>query len=282
MASPPFAWARATATLLLVASTLSDLSTAGLLILIVSLVVAFGFEFVNGFHDTSNAVATVIYTHSLKPVQAVVWSGLWNFLGVMYATTTGLAVAFSIVHFPAGQPAHRLRMCGPPAGPDETSPESPARALRAAARPEAASLVDPLPARLHLYRRELRPRLERRAEGHRSHHADAHRRSPRGLRREPALPRAGDHRDRLVTRRPAGLLRQGGRASGSKRKRSGRGAGYPVRHDQADGARTELRVGWGLADDGARRADALRHPAPARRGARRSRRQAQPGRSPSG
>jgi PiT family inorganic phosphate transporter len=80
------------------ASTLSDLSTVGLLILVVSLVVAFGFEFVNGFHDTSNAVATVIYTHSLKPVQAVIWSGLWNFMGVMYATTTGLAVAFSIVH----------------------------------------------------------------------------------------------------------------------------------------------------------------------------------------
>jgi len=80
------------------ASTLSDLSFVGLLILGISLAVAFGFEFVNGFHDTSNAVATVIYTHSLKPVQAVVWSGLWNFLGVMYATTTGLAVAFSIVH----------------------------------------------------------------------------------------------------------------------------------------------------------------------------------------
>ena len=80
------------------ASTLSDLSFVGLLILGISLAVAFGFEFVNGFHDTSNAVATVIYTHSLKPVQAVVWSGLWNFCGVMYATTTGLAVAFSIVH----------------------------------------------------------------------------------------------------------------------------------------------------------------------------------------
>jgi inorganic phosphate transporter, PiT family len=80
------------------ASTLSDLSVVGLLILGISLAVAFGFEFVNGFHDTSNAVATVIYTHSLKPVQAVVWSGMWNFLGVMYATTTGLAVAFSIVH----------------------------------------------------------------------------------------------------------------------------------------------------------------------------------------
>jgi inorganic phosphate transporter, PiT family len=80
------------------ASSLSDLSLVGLLILGISLAVAFGFEFVNGFHDTSNAVATVIYTHSLKPVQAVMWSGLWNFLGVMYATTTGLAVAFSIVH----------------------------------------------------------------------------------------------------------------------------------------------------------------------------------------
>jgi len=80
------------------ASSLSDLTFVGLLILVISLAVAFGFEFVNGFHDTSNAVATVIYTHSLKPAQAVVWSGLWNFLGVMYATTTGLAVAFSIVH----------------------------------------------------------------------------------------------------------------------------------------------------------------------------------------
>jgi inorganic phosphate transporter, PiT family len=40
------------------------------------------FEFVNGFHDTANAVATVIYTHSLEPHVAVVWSGFWNFLGV--------------------------------------------------------------------------------------------------------------------------------------------------------------------------------------------------------
>jgi PiT family inorganic phosphate transporter len=42
---------------------------------------ACAFEFVNGFHDTANAVATVIYTHSLKPTQAVVWSGFMNFLG---------------------------------------------------------------------------------------------------------------------------------------------------------------------------------------------------------
>ena len=55
---------------------------------------ALGFEFVNGFHDTANAVATVIYTHSLEPHVAVVWSGFWNFLGVM--VSSGL-VAFSII-----------------------------------------------------------------------------------------------------------------------------------------------------------------------------------------
>ncbi len=59
-----------------------------------ALLVALGFEFVNGFHDTANAVATVIYTHSLDPNIAVVWSGMWNFLGVV--TSTG-AVAFGIV-----------------------------------------------------------------------------------------------------------------------------------------------------------------------------------------
>jgi inorganic phosphate transporter, PiT family len=60
----------------------------------VALLIALGFEFVNGFHDTANAVATVIYTHSLEPHVAVVWSGLWNFIGVI--TSSG-AVAFSIV-----------------------------------------------------------------------------------------------------------------------------------------------------------------------------------------
>jgi PiT family inorganic phosphate transporter len=44
-----------------------------------ALLVALGFEFVNGFHDTANAVATVIYTHSMEPHIAVVWSGFWNF-----------------------------------------------------------------------------------------------------------------------------------------------------------------------------------------------------------
>ena len=49
----------------------------------VALLTALGFEFVNGFHDTANAVATVIYTHSLEPHVAVVWSGVWNFIGVL-------------------------------------------------------------------------------------------------------------------------------------------------------------------------------------------------------
>jgi inorganic phosphate transporter, PiT family len=59
-----------------------------------ALLIALGFEFVNGFHDTANAVATVIYTNSLHPVVAVVWSGFWNFVGVI--TSTG-AVAFAII-----------------------------------------------------------------------------------------------------------------------------------------------------------------------------------------
>ena len=60
----------------------------------VALLTALAFEFVNGFHDTANAVATVIYTHSLEPHVAVVWSGMWNFLGVLASTG---AVAFGIV-----------------------------------------------------------------------------------------------------------------------------------------------------------------------------------------
>jgi inorganic phosphate transporter, PiT family len=59
-----------------------------------ALLIALGFEFVNGFHDTANAVATVIYTHSLPPLFAVVWSGTFNFLGVMVSTG---AVAYGIV-----------------------------------------------------------------------------------------------------------------------------------------------------------------------------------------
>jgi len=79
---------------------LTDLSTVHsgsilpYVLLGIALLVALGFEFVNGFHDTANAVATVIYTHSLEPHIAVVWSGFWNFLGVLLSS--GL-VAFGIV-----------------------------------------------------------------------------------------------------------------------------------------------------------------------------------------
>src|SRR6476661_3798871 len=64
------------------------------LLLGVALFIALGFEFVNGFHDTANAVATVIYTHSLPAHLAVVWSGLFNFFGVL--TSSG-AVAYGII-----------------------------------------------------------------------------------------------------------------------------------------------------------------------------------------
>ncbi|HTV97974.1 MAG TPA: inorganic phosphate transporter [Steroidobacteraceae bacterium] len=60
----------------------------------IALFIALGFEFVNGFHDTANAVATVIYTHSMQPNLAVVWSGFFNFLGVVFSSG---AVAFGII-----------------------------------------------------------------------------------------------------------------------------------------------------------------------------------------
>lgn len=64
------------------------------ILLFVALLIALGFEFVNGFHDTANAVATVIYTHSLPAEFAVMWSGVFNFLGVMFSSG---AVAFGII-----------------------------------------------------------------------------------------------------------------------------------------------------------------------------------------
>jgi PiT family inorganic phosphate transporter len=70
------------------------LAIGAFVLLGIALLIALGFEFVNGFHDTANAVATVIYTHSLPPLVAVIWSGTFNFLGVL--TSSG-AVAFTIV-----------------------------------------------------------------------------------------------------------------------------------------------------------------------------------------
>jgi phosphate/sulfate permease len=70
--------------------------TTGLAIfLIICILLACFFEFINGFHDTANAVATVIYTNSMKPTVAVVYSGVLNFIGVMLG---GIAVAMGIVN----------------------------------------------------------------------------------------------------------------------------------------------------------------------------------------
>jgi PiT family inorganic phosphate transporter len=72
-----------------------ELSTTHLIFFILAIIGVCCFEFVNGFHDTANAVATVIYTRSLKPLHAVIWSGAWNFLGVWLG---GVAVAISIIN----------------------------------------------------------------------------------------------------------------------------------------------------------------------------------------
>src|SRR5450432_3006740 len=91
------------AALLFVAySIYSDLDATGtrvtsflpFILLFVALLIALGFEFVNGFHDTANAVATVIYTRSLPAHVAVVWSGVFNLIGVLLSSG---AVAFGIV-----------------------------------------------------------------------------------------------------------------------------------------------------------------------------------------
>ncbi len=74
---------------------MGDLPALTWMLLAFFLALALGFEFVNGFHDTANAVATVIYTKALDARAAVVWSGVCNFIGVQLG---GTAVAFSIVH----------------------------------------------------------------------------------------------------------------------------------------------------------------------------------------
>src|SRR6202789_738914 len=71
-----------------------NLSSGLLALFFLCLLAVVGFEFVNGFHDTANAVATVIYTKALKPMVAVPWSGFWNFMGVF---TGGVAVAMGIL-----------------------------------------------------------------------------------------------------------------------------------------------------------------------------------------
>ncbi len=71
-----------------------ELAIGAFAFLVLALVIALGFEFVNGFHDTANAVATVIYTNAMPANFAVIWSGFFNFLGVMVSSG---AVAYSII-----------------------------------------------------------------------------------------------------------------------------------------------------------------------------------------
>jgi len=97
-----FAGVVASATLFVAYSIYSDIDATGekiseylpFILLFVALLIALGFEFVNGFHDTANAVATVIYTHSLPATFAVVWSGMFNLAGVLFSSG---AVAFGII-----------------------------------------------------------------------------------------------------------------------------------------------------------------------------------------
>lgn len=76
------------------AASVDPLTLMPFALLVLALIIALGFEFVNGFHDTANAVATVIYTNSMPAHVAVVWSGVFNFLGVLMSTG---AVAFGII-----------------------------------------------------------------------------------------------------------------------------------------------------------------------------------------
>lgn len=80
--------------MLLIAPVYSDPTLVTYVFLVLAVLLALSFEFVNGFHDTANAVATVIYTNTLKATPAVVWSGIWNLIGVL--ASSGL-VAFGIV-----------------------------------------------------------------------------------------------------------------------------------------------------------------------------------------
>jgi hypothetical protein len=111
----------------------TPLSPAALAVLTFCLVLVLAFEFSNGFHDTANAVATVIYTHTLKPINAVLLSGTMK---------------------------HPIRT-------DDRGPP--------------ASLVGQGPAHPYLQRRQLLARFQRRAEEHRSHHADGDRHHAGGV-----------------------------------------------------------------------------------------------------
>jgi inorganic phosphate transporter, PiT family len=92
ISSAPLVWRESL--MLLSASVYSEPTLITYAFLVLAVLLALSFEFVNGFHDTANAVATVIYTNTLKATPAVVWSGIWNLIGVL--ASSGL-VAFGIV-----------------------------------------------------------------------------------------------------------------------------------------------------------------------------------------
>src|SRR5438034_11729235 len=75
--------------------SLAELQRGPAAIFFAALLVAFAFEFINGFHDTANAVTTVIYTRTMRPTPTVIYSGVMNFLGVLLG---GTGVAFGIVN----------------------------------------------------------------------------------------------------------------------------------------------------------------------------------------
>jgi inorganic phosphate transporter, PiT family len=93
-----------------VLTNLDPASSLAVGLLIFALLLVMAFEATNGFHDAANAVATVIYTKSLTPVPAVIWSGFMNFLGVLIG---GISVAYALVELlpaevlspPSGAPA---------------------------------------------------------------------------------------------------------------------------------------------------------------------------------
>ena len=262
----------------------------------IALFIALGFEFVNGFHDTANAVATVIYTHSLPPNFAVVWSGTFNFLGVLVSSGAvafgivsllpvelilqvgsgaGFAMVFALLiaailwnlgtwYF--GLPAsssHTLigsimgvgLMNQLMAGNTGTSGVDWSQAAKigesllfspligfsvAALLMLIAKALIPIPAlfqepkgnqppplldsgiaRPHLHGRELCAWLERRAEGHGSHHADPHRHRADRLRAEPHHARGG-------RRQVRGRLGAGAnRAAALRQRRSSAGSRTP-------------------------------------------------------
>lgn len=76
----------------------STLENSSIILFFFALFVAFAFEFINGFHDTANAVTTVIYTRTLKPTAAVLYSGFMNFAGALLTVSFGAGVAFGIVN----------------------------------------------------------------------------------------------------------------------------------------------------------------------------------------